>query len=208
MKCILCESTNLSSYARKYFKCNHCKLVFKNPETFLSIEEEVKRYSTHENTIESEGYVKYLSSILIPLLDTITENSQGLDFGCGPGPTLSLMIEKNGHKCDHFDPAFFPDVEKLKKKYDFVTSTEVFEHFHKPKLEIEKIWSLIKDNGYLGVMTVFYPVNEDDFEKWWYKNDPTHVCFYNQEVFDFLALKLNAKVTYYDNKSLIMHKGS
>lgn len=207
MKCILCESDNLATYAKKYLKCGQCKLVFKHPDTFLDIDEEIKRYSTHENSIESQGYVKYLSSILAPLVEVLPKNSEGLDFGCGPGPTLSVMLTNNGLICDHYDPAFFPSDEKLQKKYDFVTSTEVFEHFHNPKKEIEKIWSLIKDNGYLGVMTVFYPVNEDDFQMWWYKNDPTHVCFYNEEVFNFLAQKLDAKVTYYDNKTLILKKG-
>lgn len=207
MKCLLCGYSNLSCYSEKYLKCDQCHLVFKHPNDYLNLDEEKKRYANHQNSIEDTGYVKYLSEILKPLTNSINLGAKGLDFGCGPGPTLSRLISDLGYECDYYDPAFFNDTSKLAKKYDFITSTEVFEHMHTPGLEIERLWSMLETGGVLAIMTVFYPKEEDDFKLWWYKNDPTHVCFYNEEVFKFLAERLGGQVAFYSNKSLIIKKG-
>ena len=56
--------------------------------------------------------------------------SQGLDYGCGPGPALAHMLREAGHDVALFDPFFAPDPAPFNRTYDFVTCTEVAEHFH------------------------------------------------------------------------------
>jgi hypothetical protein len=64
----------------------------------LSEDEEKSRYDTHNNDPKDVRYRQFLSQLSEPLLKKISDNSFGLDFGAGPGPTLSLMLEDYGHK--------------------------------------------------------------------------------------------------------------
>lgn len=206
MQCPLCQSSESFEFYPHFFKCHHCQLLFKNPNSFLSFDEETTRYSYHQNNEEDQGYIKYLKQITEPLLKKLDSSKNGLDFGCGPGPTLSKILGAENINCDNYDPFFLPDHTLLNKKYDFIVSTEVFEHFHNPKLEIEKLWELVKNGGLLAVMTVFYPEKLEEFGKWWYKNDPTHVCFYNEEVFRYIGEKLDAEIEFSGRKVVFIKK--
>ena len=64
---------------------------------------------------------------------------------------------------------------------------------------------LVKDGGLLGIMTQIYSP-DIDYKKWWYKNDPTHIVFYQKETFDFIAEKYNLEILYCDNKSITIFK--
>ena len=85
-----------------------------------------------------------------------------------------------------YDPFFFPDATVLDQHFDFVTCTEVAEHFHQPHAEFTRMVALLKPGGLLALMTSFQ--NDDSrFADWHYRRDPTHVTFYKQETFDFIA---------------------
>jgi cyclopropane fatty-acyl-phospholipid synthase-like methyltransferase len=74
----------------------------------------------------------------------------------------------------------------LDQKYDFITSTEVVEHLYKPKEVLDRLWSILNEKGLLCLLTQVYP-EKDAFVKWYYKNDPTHVCFFSLETMQWLA---------------------
>jgi cyclopropane fatty-acyl-phospholipid synthase-like methyltransferase len=40
----------------------------------------------------------FLSQVFNPVMVHLKKGAKGLDFGCGPGPTLSLMFEKQGYQ--------------------------------------------------------------------------------------------------------------
>ncbi|OIQ19812.1 MAG: 2-polyprenyl-3-methyl-5-hydroxy-6-metoxy-1,4-benzoquinol methylase [Bacteriovorax sp. MedPE-SWde] len=210
MNCTLCHSSNTVVYTQlpteQYFQCSDCSLIFQDPETYLDNVEEKARYETHENNPEDQGYRKFLSRVVDPLLERINKDDLGLDFGCGPGPTISVMLGEKGITVDNYDLYFMPETELVENKYDFITSTEVFEHFYKPGEEFEKVWSLLKPGGLLGVMTVFYPDSVEKFHSWWYKNDPTHVCFFSPEAFEFIAQKYGAKLEIIGDQVIFLRK--
>ncbi|EQC51980.1 class I SAM-dependent methyltransferase [Bacteriovorax sp. DB6_IX] len=210
MNCTLCQSSNSIIYSElsdaNYFQCQECLFIFQDPATYLVNSEEKARYDTHQNNPEDEGYRKFLSRVVDPLLERIQPGDKGLDFGCGPGPTISVMLEERGFAVDNYDLYFCPETKLIDGSYDFITSTEVFEHFYKPGREIERIWKLLKPGGVLGVMTLFYPETEEEFRKWWYKNDPTHVCFFSPEVFNFLAEKYGAEVEVLSDQVVFLKK--
>ncbi|MDA1381669.1 methyltransferase domain-containing protein [Plesiomonas shigelloides subsp. oncorhynchi] len=56
-----------------------------------------------------------------------------MDFGCGPGPLLAQMLEEAGFRMHKYDPYFHPERATLAREYDFVTCTEVAEHFMPPR---------------------------------------------------------------------------
>ena len=109
-----------------------------------------------------------------------------LDFGCGHGPALADIFIKNKYLIDLYDPFFFPNKEIFSKTYDFITCTETAEHFFNPKKEFDLINTLLKKDGWLGVMTCFL-TSHDAFDSWHYRRDPTHVVFYAEKTFEVIA---------------------
>lgn len=132
----------------------------------------------------------------MPLLPLLMPGSRGLDYGCGPGPALAAMLTEAGHEVALFDPAYESDVSVLENgRYDFITCTEVVEHFHAPGVEFERLASMLTSGGVLAVMTAFNP-GRDAFPSWHYPRDPTHVIFYREETFYWLAQHLGMAVDF------------
>ena len=152
----------------------------------LSLECERERYSLHNNNIYDLEYRKFLSKLLDPFVRELNLGSKGLDFGCGPGPALAEMFIEKGFHMDLYDPLFFPNKFSLSKQYDFITCTEVVEHFFNPSKEFTKMDKMLRKGGILGVMTNFYD-DTINFEDWYYRKDPTHVVFYTVKTFQYIA---------------------
>ncbi|MFQ5560421.1 MAG: class I SAM-dependent methyltransferase [Nitrospinota bacterium] len=208
--CPLCTSRKTSLFVqdefRTYQKCNPCALIFVSPSQFLPKHEEKERYDLHRNAPESYEYRKFLSPIFQAVLKTLAPKSSGLDFGSGPGPTLSLMFEEHGHRMALYDIFYAKDPRVLTKKYDFITASEVVEHLHKPGLEFLRLWGCLKEGGRLALMTRRPPDEEQAFSDWFYKNDPTHVCFFSQKTFTWLSKMLNARVQFTERDVVVFQK--
>jgi len=207
--CSLCHSGETSLYyegeSREYFLCSACHVVFV-PETFFHsdlIEKEM--YDKHQNSIDDVVYQKYLKRLMDPVVDRIPPGAKGLDFGCGPGPALSLLFEKRGFEMDIYDVFYAPNSEVFQNKYDFITASEVVEHFHDPKMELDRLFNLLNVGGVLAIKTQMLP-SVDDFPQWYYKRDTTHVCLFSQKSFEFLAVRWGAKLEFVDTDIIIFTK--
>lgn len=192
MQCSLCENKIQDPYFfddRKswtYWRCQQCDIVFRDPQSYLNHMQERARYQTHNNCIEDEGYTRFLNPVVQMVLKYVPAGARGLDFGCGPGPTLSELIRRQGYECVDYDPFFRQENQLLETKYDFVTCTEVVEHFYHPKKEFNKIDRVLKRGGHFIVMTDNRR-EEREFANWGYRHDPTHVCFFNENSWQFVA---------------------
>ncbi len=190
MNCPLCESNNFLEYdiikSRVYNLCSACGLLYLDKRFHLNSEEEKKRYDQHINDPNDERYRKFLSRIFTPLNNLLRPCSYGLDFGSGPGPTLSKMFEERKHRVEIYDKFYADDKSVFNNLYDFITSTEVIEHLFNPKNEIEMLLTRLKSNGHIAFMTKFFS-KEIEFKTWYYKDDPTHVCFYSENSFRWIA---------------------
>jgi len=209
-ECPLCKTKAGDSFyvkaEKEYLKCNNCDLVFLSPNTYLSKNEEKARYDLHQNNSPNSGYVKFLENFFYPMQNFVKEGSYGLDFGSGPNPILSKMFEKAGHKMKTFDMFYENNTNVFRsEEYDFITLTEVIEHLHNPIEILNKLWLCLKQKGHLGIMTKFL-IGVEDFPKWYYKNDPTHVCFFSKNTFKWIAEKLNAKIDYIKDDVVILAK--
>lgn len=206
LNCPLCNHSAISMYYQdhlsRYHHCLECDLVFLDPKFHLDVKEEKKIYDQHENALFDEGYRKFLSKLFNPLLKILPPNQTGLDFGAGPGPFLAKILEDHGHTMKLYDPYYHPHKENLKKRYDFIVSTEVFEHFYSPGKEISSLKCLLRDNGILGIMTKLNP-GKEHFKDWYYRKDETHVCFYSTKTMNWLADFLNMKIIHMDNNVII-----
>jgi 2-polyprenyl-3-methyl-5-hydroxy-6-metoxy-1,4-benzoquinol methylase len=187
------------------FECTHCALVFKNPQNYWNSEKDIKRYSTHQNNESDTGYTNFLNKLVEPLLNFLPANFEALDFGCGPGPTLSILLTAKGGAVENYDPLFLPNKNALARTYDAVTASEVVEHFKDIEKDWELLVSLVRPNGILAIMTLFINA-KIDYKSWWYKNDPTHVVFYNEDTFVYLANRFGLEIIFNDKVSIIIFR--
>ncbi|MEM0955075.1 MAG: hypothetical protein AAGI24_13115, partial [Pseudomonadota bacterium] len=101
MNCPLCDAENHHEYhrdkRRSYRQCHVCKLVFVPGCHYLTAAAERAEYLLHENAVDDPGYRRFLSRLAVPLLARLPAESEGLDFGCGPGPALAAMLREAGH---------------------------------------------------------------------------------------------------------------
>lgn len=171
---------------RSYLRCSVCALVFVPPEHLPSAAEERAQYDLHENDPNDEGYRRFLSRVFLPMRARLQPGARGLDFGSGPGPTLSLMFEEAGFEMDIYDPFYAPNPDVFEQRYDFITATEVVEHLHRPGEELRRLVDCLVDGGHLGIMTKRVR-DREAFAGWHYKNDPTHVSFFSEETFLWIA---------------------
>jgi hypothetical protein len=191
--CPLCAAASIQGFfrdaRRRYFRCDECGLVFADPASHLLPAAEKALYRQHQNDSGDPEYRRFLRRLADPLLGVLENRPlQGLDFGCGPGPTLSVMLEEHGHAVSIYDPYFFPDRGVLMRRYDFVTCTEAIEHFYRPCKEWSMLVDRVTPGGWLAIMTRFVP-EVDAFSRWHYKNDPTHVSFFSKHTFGYLAAR-------------------
>ncbi len=210
MDCIICGSSNLEllEIQNRYYHCQDCEVIFIDPTEIAAQDEEKERYEDHDNNHQNEGYVQMFEDFIEELIEphlNLEEINDVLEFGCGPGPVLADLLEAKELEVDRYDPYFFPEKVFLDKKYDLITSTEVFEHFSDPIKEMELLTSHLKEDAYLAVMTSFHP-GPEEFEDWWYKWDPTHIVFYNQKTFNKVASDFELEIIYTDQEKYILFK--
>ena len=188
--CPLCGSSaplrRLSTLSACYFECPECRVLTLDPSLRLSREDEKSRYLHHENSPSDPGYTAHLRKALDPLLVLLAPGMRGLDFGCGPVPTVSVLLGELGFHVENYDPLFRPDEALLNDSYDFITCTEVVEHFFNPSNEYQRLDRALKPGGVLVVMTKVYD-GTFAFEGWDYLRDPTHVSLYQPQTFEWIA---------------------
>jgi transcription initiation factor TFIIIB Brf1 subunit/transcription initiation factor TFIIB len=205
--CPLCKIQNskliFKDKKRDYFICSNCELIFVLEESLLSSNEEKEIYNLHENDPNDSRYHDFMNRLLIPFREYI--KGDGLDFGCGPGPVVSTMLKDESVNIFEYDPIFKKAPELLNREYDFIIATEVIEHIYNLKEDFEKILSLLAPLGALGLMTSFYPDDMNNFKGWGYKNDPTHVRFFSEKTFHWIADKYNLDI-FIPRKNVIILK--
>ncbi|MBS3756406.1 MAG: class I SAM-dependent methyltransferase, partial [Desulfobacterales bacterium] len=204
-----CESTETGHYTadqfRAYVICRACNLVFVPAPHRISETKEKARYDLHENHPDDPGYQKFLNRLFAPVCSRLTEGAAGLDFGCGPGPVLAAMFREQGYGMDTYDKFYACNPAVFEKVYDFITATEVLEHLHHPGRELERLWAMLKTGGVLGIMTKLVH-SRQAFEKWHYKNDETHVCFFSRATFEWLADAWQAPVEFVGKDVVLLTK--
>ncbi len=207
--CPLCREDQSREFfqddQRDFFRCPICSLVFVPPRFHLSPSEEKYRYDLHENSPDDPNYRRFLSRLFTPLSQLLSPGDAGLDFGAGPGPTLSVMFQENGFPMRIYDYFYANDPAVFQQQYDFITATEVLEHLHHPDKELKRLWDCLKPGGYFGIMTKLV-LNQAAFSTWHYKNDLTHVSFFSRATFNWIAAQWQATVEILGNDVIIFQK--
>lgn len=191
---------------RRYFECPGCGLVSADPASHLSPEDERAIYDLHQNDPADAGYRRFLSRMADPLVAKLVPSMRGLDFGCGPGPALSSMLREAGMAMADYDPCYAPDAALLATQYDFVTCTEVVEHFRDPLAGWTQLVSLVRPGGWLGVMTQLAPEVPANFLRWRYRDDRTHVSFHRLATLGWLATRFGFVLEQVESQAFLLRK--
>lgn len=211
MLCPLCHSTHHTHFhsdkRRPYYQCQTCKLVFVPPEYYLSPTEEKQIYDLHQNDVDDQGYLQFLDRFIQPLQERLNGTETGLDFGSGPTPVLATRLKNAGYEMAIYDIFYAKDESVFTKHYDFICCTEVIEHLHQPKAVLEKLVTLLPVHGILCIMTKRV-INAERFANWHYKNDPTHICFFSVETFEWIAEKYDLKLEVVGNDVVFLTRES
>jgi len=188
---------------REFFQCLECDLVFVPPQFHLSLEVEKARYDHHQNDPADANYRKFLSRLFQPLEKKLTDGARGLDFGCGPGPTLSVMFEEAGYPCSIYDLHYANDPSVFEEQYDFLTCSETMEHLYQPREEFERFLKLVKPGGWIGIMTQLHDEAPVPFDRWFYKDDETHVCFFSRKTFQTLEKTYDLRLEFHSDSVIL-----
>ena len=209
--CPLCQETAVcvvdKDPRRDYLFCRNCKLIFVPSVYFLSPQAEKERYDLHVNGPEDIGYRRFLGRLFHPMEKILSPDSHGLDFGSGPGPTLSVMFEEAGHSVAVYDRFYAPDPQVFHRQYDFITATEVLEHLQNPRDELNRLWRCLKPGGWFGVMTQL-ALGPERFSRWHYKQDPTHLRFFSRATVRWMADLWDAALRFVAHDAFLFHKPS
>lgn len=205
MNCTLCNTRLNNKADEYYFICGVCGAYVKDKKHYVSEEKEKYRYEEHNNDVDDVRYRKFTSPITQTIINNFNSGDTGLDYGSGTGPVISKVLREKGYNVRLYDPFFHPDEDYLKYQYDYIFSCEVFEHFHRPENEIEKLLGLLKTDGFLIIMTHLY-TGERDFNTWYYRNDPTHVFIYTEQTISYIAEKYNLELLEKDERLVVFKK--
>ena len=203
MKCTLCgeDAFLFKTYReKKYYSCAHCRAVVLHPDYYPSPEDEKKRYLEHNNDVDDLRCQKFVDPLVREVKRSFSADHRGLDFGAGTGPVITKLLRESGYNIKLYDPYFWNEPERLEETYDYIAACEVIEHFVKPYEEFKLLKSLLNNNGKLFCKTSIFSYDMN-FEEWKYKDDFTHLFFYNtdtlkwiEKTFDFSGLTITEEL--------------
>jgi SAM-dependent methyltransferase len=212
--CKICGSKQIKTYKHPRFdmifhECESCEVIYKDETNRITLKEEKNVYEQHENSIEDQGYVNFLTNFVDSALIPHIKKGHLLDFGSGPEPVLKEILNKRYHfDVDIYDYFYAKDESVFNHVYDGIISSEVFEHLWQPRQTLNQLKSVLKKDGILAIMTLFHPKEKDEFFDWFYIRDPSHVTFYTPKTFEVMADKVGFKVIETNNYRYITLKNS
>jgi hypothetical protein len=210
MNCRLCEKNLVEKFCenstRTFYRCSNCELIFVPQNYFLSLEEEKARYDLHYNSIGNKGYVNYLETIVRIVSDSVPRNESIIDFGSGENAVLTELLKNNGYDCTAYDPLYGREVNQDRNSFDIVIACEVMEHLRDLRKELSLIRMLLKDSFRIIIRTQISPSNEQ-FLKWWYIQDLTHVNFFSLKSLEIISKMLDCDLEMTDKSDIfIFHR--
>lgn len=186
---------------RPIHACPRCCLRFVPEAAHLSPERERARYRLHQNRLDDLGYVRFLGAAVEAVKRYVCPGASVLDYGSGPVPVLAELLRRESFEVTLYDHYFAPEAD-LSRRFDAVVSTETFEHFRRPRAEIDRIAAILRPGGVLVVMTLFFTPGQD-FARWHYAADATHVAFYAEETFRFIACTWGLSLVETNGRNLV-----
>lgn len=211
-ECIICNNATEKFYDKPFdvdfYKCNQCDFIARDRAALMETTAEKEIYDLHNNSLENEGYVNMFKNFLDKnMVPYQSQGRKGLDFGSGPEPVLSQILERDyGYDMDYYDKFYAKDKVYVDKKYDLITCTEVVEHLDHPLEYFRLFASLLEEDGVLAIMTLFHHNDEEHFLNWHYRRDRTHISFFNKKTLAMVAEQTGLELIHEDGHRCAIFK--
>lgn len=178
----------LHKYSVQYYQCQHCNFLQTEEPYWLE-----EAYAQPINQFDTGVLARNIefSTIVATILYFLFDSKRAfLDYGGGYGIFTRLMRDI-GFDFYHYDPlaqnlfAQGFEAKEISKNYELVTAFECFEHFVKPREEMEKLLSF---SSSVLFSTELLPPSLPDTRWWYYAFDHgQHIAFYSQKTLAYLA---------------------
>lgn len=114
-------------------------------------------------------------------------------------PSSRMSEEAEGeryllHKNDPQDP------EYRSRRYGGIILLEVIEHLTNPYLTMKDLANLLPPGGRFFLKTGIRPDSTEEFLSWWYKEDPTHISFFEIRSMEVLSARISCACRKTDKK--------
>jgi SAM-dependent methyltransferase len=210
--CRICKSSSSLFFQdqRAFYKCAECSLIF--TEEFPDQEVEEKHYKDQWTTTDP-GFWKSQVDVLLQLINNYRTPRHILDFGSGSGE-MTHEFRQRGYDVTPLEPmthGYLKD-QQYTVKFDVVIAVEVIEHLLEPWEEIREIEKVLAPDGivvFTSLLTnpfIDRPDAKDQFKNWWYKDDPTHVSFFCNQVLSKMADTGNFDIDIFGNNLFVLKR--
>ncbi len=180
-------------------QCDNCGLVYVNPRP---TREEIGKFYPdegyyQENESLANKYNRLLRNSKVRKIEKFSKKGNILDIGCGNGDFLSAMEARGWHsygtdvslnacqlaskKLQNIYNCELQECDFSDEIFDAITLNHVFEHFTKPKQEIEEIHRIIKPGGLLYLSLPNIKSRQFEITKgfWHHLEMPRHVYHFS-----------------------------
>ncbi|MDO6677973.1 MULTISPECIES: methyltransferase domain-containing protein [unclassified Shewanella] len=210
IKCPLCRYRAeffLQDKKRAFYRCDQCGLVFANPQSHLMPAAQLQRYGRANKASKQKQLIQFIKPLLSQISAQQSGSLTGLNFGRVLDKASLDKIEHAGHRLYQYDPFVKADQQLFNQQYDFICCYRVLEHFQQPGKEWQLLSKLLKPGGWLAISTSLM-TDLNHFSKWHFKNNPTHVSFYQQQTFEYLAQHSEFTLLFAAKELVLMQKTS
>ncbi len=196
MVCRLCGASadEFTAGGAVYAECPDCGYVGIEPGRIPTPEAEERRYRLHRNSYGDGRYKAWIADYLDAVADYLPPGASVLDFGSGPEPVPAMMLRDRGCAVSAYDPFFAPGDAWRKASWDAILVHEVAEHLCEPGAALTELAALLAPGGAMCIRTRFPPENREDFGRWHYRMDETHVGFFAARSMEWLAERLGLEL--------------
>ncbi len=208
--CRICNSPSALFFQdqRAFYKCPECCLIF--TDDFAAKEAEEKHYKDQWTTTDP-GFWKSQVDVLLQLIENYRTPRHILDFGSGSGE-MTNELRQRGFDVTPLEPmthGYLKD-QNYSLKFDVVIAVEVIEHLLEPWDEIREIENVLAPDGivvFTSLLTnpfIDRPDAREQFKNWWYKDDPTHVSFFCNQVLSKMADMKSYDIDIFGNNVFVL----
>lgn len=223
-ECPMCNSSSTDPAGEKesyeFYVCNNCQFTFcpKITPQYLTDFYTSGAHGPNDGA-PKKGWVKDHSFLDPAMVWYEGSEIKILDFGTGQSMIPAQLREK-GHKVTAVDiaPPIEPHPDRLTgdilelnlppDEYDFIFSFQVFEHLPRPKPVLDELVRVLRPGGKILIHTDMETEERmtGDFIDWWYVLPPDHCSYYRPKTFDVYARRNPVKISYSDEKRVILDK--